>query len=183
MKSQNYFKKEGGCLVWITGLPGAGKTTLANEVYGLIKDTTPAVCIDGDVIREMMGDGLGYDPESRKLNAWRLAKLSKYLTEHHLTVICSTVSLIKEIHLWNRNNVKNLIEVYIEVPVDELVKRDQKKLYSKALSGEIKDAYAINQPYDVPEKPDLIIKNAGDVGFLLGYAPKIKSMILGEPSG
>lgn len=164
--------------MWISGLPGAGKTTLANKTYELIKDVTPTVCVDGDVIREMMGNDLGYDPESRKLNAWRLAKLNKYLVEHHLTVICSTVSLIKEIHEWNRENIKNLIEVYIEVPMEDLVSRDKKGIYSKALNGEIKDAYAINQSYDIPEKPDLIIKNDKDLDFLMKNAQYIKDLIL-----
>lgn len=173
-----FFKKEGGCVVWITGLPGAGKTILAEELYGLIKDVTPTVRVDGDVIREMMGDNLGYDPESRKLNAWRLAKLNKYLAEHHLTVICSTVSLIKEIQKWNRENIKNFIEVFIEVPIKDLVTRDKKGIYSKALNGEINDAYAINQSYDIPEKPDLIIKNDKDLDFLIKNVQYIKDLIL-----
>ncbi|MDD5146002.1 MAG: adenylyl-sulfate kinase [Candidatus Pacebacteria bacterium] len=173
-----FFKKREGCVIWITGLPGAGKTVLADELYRLIKDVTPAVRVDGDVIREMMGNDLGYDPESRKLNAWRLAKLNKYLAEHYLTVICSTVSLIKEIHKWNRKNIKNFIEVYIEVSIKDLIARDKKGIYSKALNGEIKDAYAINQSYDIPEKPDFVIKNNKDLNFFLKNAQDIKNLIL-----
>jgi len=167
-------------LVWITGLPGSGKTTLAQTLYRFIGDKFPSVCIDGDAIRNIMGNDLGYNMKDRLANAYRIARLNKYLIEHNLIVICSTVSLFKEIHQWNRKNIKNLIEVYIDVPMDILIKRDQKKMYTQALNGKKKNVRGVDQSFDIPEKPDLIIRNNGDLDSFLKNIKKINKLIINK---
>ncbi|PIQ78709.1 adenylyl-sulfate kinase [Candidatus Peregrinibacteria bacterium CG11_big_fil_rev_8_21_14_0_20_46_8] len=162
-----------GSLIWITGLPGAGKSTLAREVYKLLKDVRPTVLMDGDAFREVMGNDLGYSPEDRRKNAFRLARMNKYLVQHGITVVCATVSLYKDVHDWNREHIEHLVEVFIEVPKDILRERDQKGLYTKGHSGEIKDVIGIHQAYDIPENAHMIIKNSGDLQSLLNHASSI----------
>lgn len=169
-----------GLLVWITGLPGTGKTTLAKKIYQLIGNQLPAVCIDGDVIREIMGNDLKYNTKDRLLNAYRIARLNKYLVEHKLVVLCSTASLFKEIHQWNRKNIDNLIEVLIEVPKKDLhkSKRHPKNLYELAKNKEIKNVYGIDQKFDYPVKPDMKILNGKNLEQFLRNAQFIKKMII-----
>ena len=169
-----------GVLIWITGLPGAGKTTLAQELYRSIKDKLPSVCIDGDAMRNIMGKDLGYNIKDRLSNAYRIARLNKHLVDHNLTVICSTVSLFKEIHKWNRENIENLIEIYIDVPMDILIKRDQNKLYSRAIKGRKKNVRGFDQGFDMPGKPDLIIKNSGNLDSFLLNKNKIRKLIFNK---
>ena len=176
MQKKNHLHS--GVLVWITGLPGSGKTTLAQALYGLIKNQLPSICIDGDIIRDIMGKDLGYNMKDRLKNAYRIAKLNKYLIDHNLIVICSTVSLFKEIHQWNRKNIKNLIEIYIDVPMDILIQRDQKKMYSQALKGKKKNVRGIDQKFDIPMKPSLIIKNDKNLNIFLENVKKINKLIL-----
>lgn len=170
-------KNEVGILVWITGLPGSGKTTLAKKIYEDVKNKYPCVMIDGDHLREIMGQDLGYTKKDRLINAYRIAKLNKHLVDNNIIVICSTVSLFKEIHEWNRSYIKNLLEIYIEVPMEILIKRNPKKIYSRALKGKLKNVYGVNQRFDIPPQPHLIIKNAGKLHSFLKKAGEIKSRI------
>jgi len=170
--------KKNGVLVWITGLPGSGKTTLAIELYKHLEDQIPAVCIDGDAVRDIMGNDLSHNMKDRLINAYRIARLNKHLVNHNLTVICSTVSLFSEIHDWNRKNFKKMIEVYIDVPMETLIQRDQKKMYSQALKGKQKNVRGFDQNFDIPTKPDLIIKNDGNKENLLAYSKKIEKLVL-----
>ena len=164
-------------LIWITGLPGSGKTTLAQSLYNSMENEYPSVFIDGDAIRNIMGNDLGYNTKDRLANAYRIAKLNKYLVDHNLIVVCATVSLFKEIHQWNKDNIKNLAEIYIDVPMETLIKRDQKKMYSQALKGKKKNVRGFDQSFDIPEKPDLIIKNNKDLNSFLKNVTKINKLI------
>ena len=167
-----------GVLVWITGLPGSGKTTLAKTLHGLMKNNIPSVLVDGDAVREIMGHDLGYNIKDRLANAYRIVKLNKLLTDHGLVVLCPTVSLFSEIHRWNKNNIENLIEIFIDVPMEVLISRDQKGMYSAAVRGKKKNVRGINQKFDVPKKPHFTIRNHGDLDSFLKNAGMIKKMIL-----
>lgn len=177
MKFSNFSHTKNGVLVWITGLPGSGKTILSKEVYELIKDAVPSIRMDGDIFREIMGDDLGYTIEDRKKNAFRLARMNKYLVEHGVVVICATVSLFKEVHDWNKKNIKNFLEVFIDVPENILHERDQKKLYSKGKTGEIRNVYGVDQTFDIPQNSDLVIKNDASLDEFLKYALKIEDLL------
>lgn len=150
-----------GKLLWITGLSGAGKTTIAREVYKVLKKRhANTVFIDGDIIREVLGNDLGHDIEDRKKNAVRISKMCEFLTDQNIHVVCATMSLFKEIHALNRKNIEEYYEIFIDVPMNELIRRDSKKLYAKALRGEIKNVMGVDLSYDEPKNPFMKIDNS-----------------------
>ena len=171
-------KNTEGTLVWITGLPGTGKTTLGEKTYETIKVHVPSVFMDGDIFREIMGNDLRYSREDRKVNAFRIARMNKYLVKHGLTVICATVSLFKEVHAWNHKHINNLIEVFIEVPEPLLKKRDPKGFYAQKKLGTIQNVVGIDQVYDKPQKPHIIINNNGSLKDFLHHTHTITQLVL-----
>lgn len=151
---------EKGKLIWITGLSGAGKTTIGKKVYEILKKKfNNCVFIDGDIIREMFDNDLNYDIGDRFKNAIRISKLCEFLTSQNIHVICATMSLFKEIHEMNRLKIKNYYEIFIDVEISELIRRDQKGLYSKVKNGDIENVIGVDLSYDKPSKPFLTIKN------------------------
>jgi adenylylsulfate kinase-like enzyme len=148
---------EPGSVIWITGLPGAGKTTVADEVAAMLRAKTAAVVqVDGDVVRELMGNDLGYTSGDRLANAWRVSRLCKILSTQGLHVVCATVSLFSEIHTWNRLNLPRYVEVYLRVSNATLSSRNKKGLMRGA-----SNVVGVNQSYDEPHTPDLVINNEG----------------------
>ena len=118
-----------GRLFWVTGLSGAGKTTLGNMLYKYLKEKYPnTVIFDGDALRSAFGNDLGYSKEERFLCAMRYARLCKLLVDQGMYVICCTISMFDQVRGWNRSNIANYVEVYIEVPVAVLEERNQKNL-------------------------------------------------------
>ena len=147
-------------LIWITGLAGAGKTTIATALYKRLKGKyTNLVLLDGDDFRELMGQDVGYDLDSRKIMARRMSRLCRYLTNQGIHVICATISMHKEIHEFNRSEVKDYYEILVDVSMENLVAQDKKQLYSRALKHEIYDVVGVDLPFDRPVHPDLVIDN------------------------
>jgi adenylylsulfate kinase len=143
-------------VLWITGLAGAGKTTLAERVSAKLKaELKNTILIDGDAIREVCGHDLGYTEPERIKNAYRLSRLAKFLSEQGQLVICSTMSLYPEIWAWNRSNIANYIEVFIEVPFEVLRQRDKKGLYSSEAAAVVGRDLQFNRP----EKADIVLMN------------------------
>ena len=149
-------------VVWLIGLSGAGKTTIGKCLYQKMKAIrSNTVLLDGDKIREVMGNDLGHSLRERKLNADRICRFCKFLEQQDIDVICSILSLFPESRSWNRINYKQYFEVFLDVPIEILSERDPKGIYSKAAKGEISNVAGLDIPFDKPANPDLIIQNHG----------------------
>jgi len=147
-------------VVWLIGLAGAGKTTVAREVFARLRQRKPnVVLLDGDDVRTIMGDDLGHSLEDRHRNAWRICRLCRYLDTQGIDVVCAILSIFGETQDWNRENLSRYFEVYIEVPLEVLRARDPKGLYSGALAGRIKNVVGIDLPFTPPHQADLVVNN------------------------
>jgi adenylylsulfate kinase-like enzyme/protein-L-isoaspartate O-methyltransferase len=156
-------EKNSGGLVWITGYSGAGKTTVAQEVYeGLRKLSVPAVLLDGDDIRSILGERFGHDLEDRRQLASVYGRLCKKLADSGITVIIATIAMFEAVRKENRVSNSRYLEVYLDVPLEIRVERDPKGLYKAAAARGASDRE--NTPgLEVPESPDLIIRNYDEI--------------------
>lgn len=147
-----------GTLYWITGLSGAGKTTIGNRLYYKMKSTrSNTIILDGDILRKITGNDLGYSKEDRLERAYRYNALCKLLTDQGINVIICTIAMFDEVREWNRKNIENYIEVFLDVELEVLIKRNRKGLYSKK-GGSI---VGVDIEAEYPKTPDIIIKNNG----------------------
>lgn len=155
-------KKDKGVLYWITGLSGAGKTTIGNWLfYELRKERDNVVLLDGDILKNIVDDKPGYSKEERKKRALKYAMMCKMLTDQDITVICCTIALFDEVREWNRKNNKGYVEVFLDVPLEVLVERDQKGMYSKYADGNFSNISGVDVEVEFPKNPDVYIKNDG----------------------
>ena len=167
-------------VVWIVGLSGAGKTTLANEVIAHVRHVQHnVVLIDGDMIREVFGNDLGHTMEDRRTNALRICQLGKLLDDQGINVVCAILSLFPETRSWNREYLKSYYEVFIDTPMQDLVQRDSKGIYRRFNSGKIHDVAGMDIEFPRPDNADLIINNTNSKEALLGYAKTIAEKIIG----
>ncbi len=124
-----------GRVIWITGLSGSGKTSLARALLG---ELAGAVFLDGDALREVLGAaGGGFDPASRRNLALTYARLAGLLAGQGLTVVVATISLFHEVHAWNRENLPGYLEVFLDVPREVCRRRDPKGLYAARNAAEM----------------------------------------------
>lgn len=167
-------------LIWITGLSGSGKTTIGKEVYKRLKEQyINTIFLDGDSFREILGNDLAHTSKDRLKNAKRIHRMCKFLVSQNINVVCATMSLYKEIHELNRSEIQNYFEIFIECDIDELIRRDQKGLYSKAIQGERDDVVGVNLPFDKPLNCEIIIENSEQKN-LSEKVEKVLNLILGK---
>ncbi|MCL4418277.1 MAG: adenylyl-sulfate kinase [Actinobacteria bacterium] len=141
-------------LIWITGLAGSGKTTLAKRVYQKIKSDYPnTISLDGDDFREITQQASKHTRKERLQVAMQIARMCKFLVDQNTNVICSTISLFEKIHKFNRENFNDYFEVFIDCQMSELIKRDKKKIYSSLQ----KNVVGIDIPFDKPKDPHLFL--------------------------
>lgn len=147
-----------GYVYWLTGLSGAGKTTIGRLWRDELKRTGEAVVfLDGDEMRTVFGGGLGFTVEDRRKLAESYAKLCALLARQGLTVVCCTISMFDSVRKWNRDNIPRYFEVYVQASMDTLRRRDQKGLY-----GQNADNVAgVGLQVELPKYPDLILENDG----------------------
>lgn len=150
-----------GLVVWLTGLPGSGKTTLANRVAETLRDKGYRVeVLDGDIARKTISLGAGFTKEERKIHLHRVAWVSRLLARNGVIVLCSFVSPYRDVRKMIRDIVEQevpFVEVYVNCPLEECIRRDPKGLYKKALRGEIKHFTGISDPYEPPENPEIVV--------------------------
>ncbi len=148
-----------GFTVWFTGLPSAGKSTLAEILARELRERGLGVeVLDGDVVRQHLCRGLGFSKEDRDENIRRIGFVCGLLTKHGATAIAAAISPYRAIRDEVRASVGNFVEVYVKASVEACMQRDVKGLYKKALAGEIKGFTGVDDPYEPPLKPELIIE-------------------------
>lgn len=152
-----------GTVYWITGLSGAGKTTIGKLLYEKMKETYPnTVFLDGDTMRKVFGEDLGYSQEDRRKCAMRYSRLCAILQEQGMNVICCTISMFDGVREWNRENIRNYKEIYVKVSMDTLKARDQKGLYSGLTEEKQREVVGVHLAIEEPKNPDLILINDGE---------------------
>ena len=150
-----------GQVFWITGFSGAGKTTVGTRLYYRLKKTYPQiVLLDGDIIQRIFGaENIDYSKEGRKKRAFQYSELCKLLSSQGITVICCAIAMFDDVRIWNRQNIANYHEIFIDVDLKTLAERDVKGLYKKFRSG--KDAMVGVEDYaELPKNPDVVIRNS-----------------------
>jgi len=152
-----------GFTVWLTGLSGAGKTTVAQSIVNELKASDVNIeLLDGDEVRTNLSKGLGFSKEDRDTNIRRIGYVSRLLSRNGVGVIASAISPYREVRDEVRQSITSdgseFIEVYVQCPIEVLVERDVKGLYKKALAGEIKEFTGVSDPYEEPLNPEVIVK-------------------------
>lgn len=149
---------------WITGFSGAGKTTIGRIFYKKLKRKySNTVFLDGDTMRQIFGNDLGYSEEDRRKCAMRYSRLCDMLQRQELNVVCCTISMFDSVREWNRENIGNYHEIYVKVTIQTLKQRDQKGLYSAYESGKEKELAGFQVGLEEPKYPELVIQNDGDI--------------------
>lgn len=152
------------CTVWLTGLSGSGKSTIAVDLEKRLWERgIRAYILDGDNIRHGLNKNLGFSPEDRTENIRRIGEVAKLFTEAGVVALTAFISPYRA----DRDQVRKImaagdfVEVHVDCPVEVCEQRDVKGLYKKARAGEIKEFTGISAPYEAPEKPELTINTAG----------------------
>ena len=157
MSNSNHSEAERGVTVWLTGLSGAGKSTIAQGLEAELRRLNKKVeVLDGDVVRTNLSKGLGFSKEDRDINIRRIGFVSKLLTRNGVTAIVAAISPYRDVRDEVRADIGDFVEVYVECPLDELVNRDVKGLYAKAIKGEISNFTGVSDPYEEPLNPEVV---------------------------
>jgi adenylyl-sulfate kinase len=147
-----------GFTLWLTGLSGAGKSTLAEALAPVVRERVGRVeVLDGDVVRTNLSKGLGFSKEDRDTNIQRIAFVANLLSRNGVPVIVAAISPYRRARDEARALIGDFIEVYVDCPVDELIRRDTKGLYGKALQGEIPMFTGVSDVYEPPLAPEVVV--------------------------
>lgn len=167
--------KAEGFTVWLTGLSGAGKSTIAEMLHWKLQERLlPCEMLDGDIIRENLSKGLSFSRKDRDINVMRIGFVAELLSRNGVAVIVSAISPYNNARNRVRQKIKNFIEVYVKCPIEECERRDVKGLYKKARTGIIKSFTGIDDPYEEPLQPEVTCFTdretvAGSVEKILQY--------------
>lgn len=146
-----------GLILWLTGLSGSGKTTIALGVERELKERScPVELLDGDLVRTNLSKGLSFSREDRETNIRRLGFVANLLSRNSVVAIVAAISPYQAARDEVRNTTKNFIEVFINAPLEVCEDRDVKGLYAMARDGEIKAFTGIDDPYEEPSNPDIV---------------------------
>lgn len=155
----NHFSHK-GFVLWFTGLSGAGKTTLATMIYERLKRLGARVeLLDGDIVRTNLSKGLGFSKEDRDTNIRRIGFVCDLLSRNGVIAIAAAISPYRAVREELRTNIENFVEIYVDCPLETVIRRDVKGLYKKALAGEIRGFTGISDPYEPPLEPDIHVRS------------------------
>ena len=153
-------QQAGGFIIWLTGLSGAGKTTLANALRERLAGCGRLEVLDGDEMRTTLCRGLGFSREDRDANVFRIGYVAKLLARNGVIAICAAVSPFRSTRAEVRRNVTNFIEVFVDCPVEVAESRDTDGLYARARMGDVEEFTGVNAPYEAPEAPEVHLFSA-----------------------
>jgi adenylylsulfate kinase len=147
---------EQGFVLWLTGLPCSGKSTIAEQLAAeLTRRGCRTQVLDGDVVRQHLSQGLGYSRQDRHTNILRIAFVADLLATHGVIVIVAVVSPFQAARQEARARTRAFFEVHVDCPLGECERRDVKGMYALARAGQIQEFTGIDSPYEVPQSPDL----------------------------
>ena len=154
-------------VIWITGLSASGKTTLGTLVTENIEAKgLDVIMLDGDDLREILGATKLYTREDRLNLAFVYSRMALSISKQNKIVVIATVALFKEVHKWNRENIPNYFEVFLDVPIEELKLRDPKGIYKKFDQGIIDNVAGLDLSVDKPTKADITLNFENGVSAL-----------------
>lgn len=178
-----------GFCIWLTGLSGSGKTTIAQKLAETFNGSRYIELMDGDEIRKGLSRDLGFSKEDRNEHNHRVIFCSKLLSRNGVIVVVALISPYRETRAFAKREIPNTMEVFVKAPIDVCIERDPKGLYKKALAGEIKNFTGIDDPYEEPFNPDIVVETdkesvqesvnkiltkAKELGFLADAIPVIR---------
>jgi adenylylsulfate kinase len=147
-----------GFVVWLTGLPASGKTTIARCLEKKLRGRGLKVEVfDGDEVRKNLSPDLGFTPEERELHNRRVIYMAKLLARNGVAVIISLISPYRRVRDYARMEIPKFVEVWVKCSIETCRKRDPKGLYKKAVEGEVKDMTGVQHPYEEPINPEVIV--------------------------
>ena len=154
-----------GTVIWLTGMSGAGKTTVANRLAEQFLAAGLRVeVLDGDLVRENLSRGLGFSREDRDTNVRRIGFVARILARNGVIVLAAAISPYRESREFVRSAVESdgtrFVEVYVRCPLDVLIERDVKGLYQRAILGEVRQFTGISDPYEEPLSPDCVLDSS-----------------------
>ena len=164
-----------GFCIWLTGLPSAGKTTIAKHLVPRLRELGHNVeLLDGDEVRKGLSADLGFDRKSRETHASRVTFVAKVLARNGAIPIVALISPYRSSRARARTDIDRFVEVYVSTPIEVCEERDVKGLYKRARAGEVKEMTGVDDPYEPPESPEIVVDT------LSLTPPQSADMILGE---
>lgn len=167
-----------GATIWLTGLSGAGKSTIASLLAERLQAAGARVeVLDGDIVRTNLSKGLGFSKEDRDTNIRRIGFVCGLLSRNGVIAIAAAISPYRRLRAEVRASTTNFVEVFAYCPLEKLVERDVKGLYRKALAGEIENFTGVSDPYQAPDEPEVRTDSstqspAESVGLVWDYLVK-----------
>lgn len=148
-----------GFILWLTGLSGAGKSTISSALLPRLEAAGRRVeLLDGDVVRTHLTQGLGFSREDRNTNVRRIGWVAGLVARHGGVALAAVISPYREVREELKRTYPHFVEIFIDTPLDVCAARDVKGLYARAKAGEIKGFTGIDDPYEPPTEPDVVIR-------------------------
>jgi len=149
-----------GFTLWLTGMSGAGKSTISDELLARFRNGGAKVeLLDGDIVRTNLSQGLGFSREDRDINIRRIGFVAELLSRNGVIVLVAAISPYRSTRDEVKSRIADFVEVHVDCPIEVLAQRDVKGLYKKALAGEVGNFTGISDPYEPPLDPAVVVRS------------------------